>query len=74
LWRETKDMPDYPVTTVKTEMEYSNLLLGDRTSMVLPTHSERSDLCTATAGQQQQLRTQYHQIHELAQVWCGDER
>ena len=73
LWRETKDMPYHQATTMKTEMEYLNLLLGDGTSIVVPTHSERSDLYTSTAAQQKQLRTQYHQIHAQAQVWCVDD-
>jgi len=74
LWRETKDVPDQQATTMETEMEYPNRLLGDGTSMVVPTHSERSDLCTSTAGQAKQLRAQYHQIHALAQLWCVYER
>ena len=36
MWRETKDMPYHQATTMKTEMEYPNLLLGDGTSMVVP--------------------------------------
>jgi hypothetical protein len=39
LERETKYMPDDPVTRTKTEIEYSNLVLGDGTSMVLPANS-----------------------------------
>ena len=58
---------------MKTEMEYPNLLLGDGTSMVVPTHSERSDLYTSTAAQQKQLHTSYHQIHAQAQLGCVDD-
>ncbi|MGO9864902.1 MAG: hypothetical protein ACLPLR_14915 [Terriglobales bacterium] len=40
LERETAYMRDDPVTRTKTEIEYSNLVLGDGTSMVLPTNSK----------------------------------
>ncbi len=36
---ETAYMQDYPITRTKDEIDYSNLLLGDGTSMVLPTNS-----------------------------------
>jgi VWFA-related protein len=36
---ETTYMQDYPITRTKDEIDYSNLLLGDGTSMVLPTNS-----------------------------------
>jgi hypothetical protein len=36
---ETAPMPNYPIRHTKAEIEYSNLLLGDGTSMVLPTNS-----------------------------------
>ena len=39
LERETGYMRDDPITRVKTEIEYSNLPLGDGTSMVLPINS-----------------------------------
>jgi len=50
---ETEDMPDYPITRTKDEIDYSNLLLGDGTSMVLPTKSnvlicETSNHCASS--------------------------
>jgi hypothetical protein len=39
LQLETAHMPDHPTSRTKAEIEYSNLLLGDGTSMVLPTNS-----------------------------------
>lgn len=36
---ETAYMPDDPIRLTKDEIEYSDLLLGDGTHMVLPTHS-----------------------------------
>lgn len=33
------DMPGYGITRMKDEIEYSNVLLGDGSSMVLPTRS-----------------------------------
>jgi VWFA-related protein len=40
LQLETAHMPNYPISHAKAEIEYSNLLLGDGTSMVLPTDSK----------------------------------
>lgn len=37
---ETAYMPDYPIRLTKDEIDYSNLRLGDGTSMVLPTNSK----------------------------------
>ena len=39
LQLETADMPGYPIKHAKAEIEYSNLLLRDGSSMVLPTNS-----------------------------------
>jgi hypothetical protein len=39
LEHETTYMPHFPLLRTETEIEYSNLLLGDGTSMVLPTNS-----------------------------------
>lgn len=36
---ETAHMRDYPIRLTKHEIDYSNVLLGDGTSMVLPTNS-----------------------------------
>jgi hypothetical protein len=40
LQRQTTYKPYDLITRMKTEIEYSNVLLGDGTSMVLPTNSE----------------------------------
>jgi hypothetical protein len=40
LERETAYMPKYPITRIKTEIEYSNILLGDGSKFVLPAKSD----------------------------------
>jgi VWFA-related protein len=39
LERETAYMLQYPIRRMRTEIDYSNVPLGDGTSLVLPTHS-----------------------------------
>ncbi len=40
LERETADMPEEPISRMKTVTEYSQIALGDGSSMVLPVHSD----------------------------------
>jgi hypothetical protein len=40
LERETGYMPQYPITRMKTTIDYSDISLGDGSKLVLPTHSD----------------------------------
>ena len=45
LERETGRMPDYPIHSVKTMIEYAPVSLADGSTLVLPIHSE-GNTCT----------------------------
>jgi hypothetical protein len=49
LQRETPQMPDYPIRRVTTQIDYSNVALGDGTSLVLP-NASTSLVCSRSPG------------------------
>jgi len=49
LQRETPHMPDYPIRRATTEIDYSNVGLGDGTSLVLP-RASTSLVCSQSPG------------------------
>jgi VWFA-related protein len=49
LQRETPHMPDYPIRRATTEIQYSNVALGDGSSLVLPSAST-SLVCSRSPG------------------------
>ena len=49
LQRETPHMPDYPIRRATTDIDFSNVALGDGTSLVLPSTST-SLVCSQSPG------------------------
>jgi VWFA-related protein len=70
LQLETAYMPSYPIRHAKAEIEYATLLLGDGTSMVLPTNSN-DQICDVPPYDctRSVIRfTNWHKFHATAHI------
>jgi hypothetical protein len=64
---QTTDMPDYPTMRTKDEIDYSDLLLGDGTSMVLPTNS-KALICSSGCARSVTKFSNWHKFRATANM------